>query len=430
MNSNAEPIRCLYYPYSRSLNLNTLKKALILFDEITFLDSQPWFIRRELLNDSADTDVTALNEDYELLEAEGIVKVIDPEKLIKEFDLFLTANCVSDIRDNSFCEAAVRYDVTVWDVLRERIPPSFLEAFYPGAGTFSEAISLQSLLNRKLNTEDIVEQIPERRRGSLGMFRWSGYSREELWKLFNGRYKFVIGGNPYIELESYHIPFLQASSLRINEALIVSGINGYVPFTDSVIHDQLMRLKVNRSLHTLTNDPAIQEKLETEIPTLLPQEHLALAILDRLVPEAELNKRSVREIINYREGNKTQLLRFREKLAELSIEINTVEPGANYYREIKGLVASKVIPEISKARDDLLSKYEEAFGKLAIRSAQVLAPTVAATIFGGLGIWEILGVCAFAEIGMLTTKGADDMLSIWRSRRASQRNAFSYLTGF
>ena len=424
MKLHAQQIKCLYYPYSRSLRLNTLKKAILLFDEINFLDSQPWFIRRELLKDSAEGDITIYDTDYEYLGKEGVIKIIDPEKIIHEFDTFITANIVNDIRDDDFCEIAVNHDVTVWDVLRERIPPSFLEAFYPGAGTFSEAISLQALIKAKGS----IDQVPEHIR-NFAEFRWHSRNPEELWRTFIGRYKFVIGGNPHMLLESYEVPFLQASSLRINEALIVSAMNGCIPFTDSAVHDQLMRFKVNRSLRSLTNDPSLREKLETELPASLPQEHLALAILDHLIPEAELDKRSVKELLEYRRSNEAQLVRFREKLAELATEINDVEPDAQYYKKIRNLITSKAIPEISKARDELLSKYEEAFGKLVIRSAQVVVPTIAVTVFGGLGIWEILGACALAEVGMLTTKGSDDLLSAWRARRALKRNAFSYLTG-
>jgi hypothetical protein len=231
-----------------------------------------------------------------------------------------------------------------------------------------------------------------------------------------------------MKLESYEIPFLQASSLRINEALLICAINDYVPFTDSTVHDRLMTLKVSRSLKSLATDPLLRERLGVDISFSLPQEQLALSIADRLVPEAELAKRSVKDLVQYRRRNETQLLKFREKLAELASDIGSVEPGPEYYAQLSRIVASRVVPEISKARDELLSKYEEAFGTLTIRSAQVTGATLAVTIFGGLGIWEILGACALAEVGMLTVKGVEELLLAWTAHRTWRRNGFSYLT--
>jgi hypothetical protein len=75
-----------------------------------------------------------------------------------------------------------------------------------------------------------------------------------------------------------------------------------------------------------------------------------------------------------------------------------------------------------------VSKYEEVFGKLAVCSAQVVEPTLIATVFGGLGIWKIRGACAVSEIAMIAPKGADDLLTVWRIHRTLQRNGFAYLT--
>lgn len=417
------PLQCLYYPYSRTLSVATLKKAILLFDEIVFLDSQPWFIRRELIEHERHGEASATEDDYNYLLGKGIVRVENPEEVIQEFDPFLTANVVNDIHDPVFCEIGVRDDVTVWEVLKERIPPSFLSAFYPGAGTFSEAISLQALKKAEGSFEKLEESIRR-----FAEFRWKGLTPDQLWEAFLSGYRFVIGGNPHIELESYEIPFLQASSLRINEALLVSATNGYVPFTDSVVHDRMMNTKVNRSLRAITEDPTLRDKLEVEIPSALPYEHLTLAALERLVPEEELRKRTLQELVKYREENKDQLARMRLALGSLAAEFEATASGSEYYRAIRSAVESKVIPEITKAREELVRSYEAAFGKLAIQSAQVTIPTLAATLFGGLGLWVVLGACALAEVAMLTTQGAGNLLAIWRAKRVSGRGAYSYLT--
>jgi hypothetical protein len=418
-----KPLRCLYYPYSRTTSLTSLKKAALLFDEVTFLDSQPWFVRRHLLADKPRTSATPTEDDYGFLEAEGVLRILTPEDLIQECDLLLTAAVMNDIRDAEFCELAVKHDVTVWDVLTERIPPTFLKAFYPGAGTFSEAISLQALIHAEGSFDKLDEGIRR-----FAEFRWKGLSPDELWPAFLNSYRFVIGGNPHMRLESYEIPFLQASSLRVNEALLVAARNDLVPFTDSAVHDRMMNLKASRSLKLLASDAGLRERLETELPSSLPYEHLALAILDRLVPEQELTQRSLRDLCEYRKDNQARLGRMRIAIGSLATETQAVGSGPEYYRSIRNTVESKVIPEVMATRDELLKSYEGAFGKLAIQSAQVTVPTLMATFFGGLGLWQIIGACALAEVAFLTAKGADDLLDLWRAKRVADRGAYSYLT--
>lgn len=416
-------MRCLYYPYSRAIDINTLKKAVLLFDEIIFLDSQPWFIRNELLEDKGKAGSKKLTESYDYLAKQGIISLRDPTTVIQDHDLLLTANVVNDVRSDEYCKEAIDYDVTIWDVLTERIPPTFLEAFYPGAGTFSEAITLQALVKSKGKLEELPDSLRR-----FAAFRWEYRSLEELWQAFRERYKFVIGGNPYMRLETYQIPFLQASSLRINEALIISGMEGLTPFTDSNIHDRLLRLKVNNSLRVLTEKPDLREKMEIDIPLQLPRQHLAVAILDRFIPSEELERRSLQELTEYRISHADEFARFCGKVAELAAEIESVKPSSEYNKELQKIIDSKVLPEIVKARDQLITDYEKAFGSIALKSVKVVVPTVVVTAFAGLGVWEILGACALAELGMLSAKGAEDLLESWRARKQHGRQSFAYLT--
>jgi hypothetical protein len=416
-------LSCLYYPYSRTASLTTLKKAVLLFDDITFLDSQPWFVRRHLTADRPPALRPATDDDYAYLEAHGFIRILSPEDLIQEFDLILTATVRDDLRDAEFCELAVRNEVSVWDVLTERIPPSFLQAFRSGVGRFSEAISLQALINAEGSLEKLEGRIRR-----IAEFRWKGLQPDQLWPTFLDRYRFVIGGNPHIRLESYKITFLQASSLRINEALVVGARNNLVPFTDSVIHDRMMNIKVSRCLKNLATDAKLRDYLELTLPAALPYEHLAIRVLDRLVAEEEINNRSLRELFEYRQDNRERLNRMRLALGILAAEIQATTLDGEYYRSISAAIESKVVPEVLATRNELLKRYEGAFGRLAIQSTKVTVPTLVATILGGLGLWQIIGACALAELTFLSAKGADHLLDLWRAKRVADRGAYSYLT--
>jgi hypothetical protein len=72
--------------------------------------------------------------------------------------------------------------------------------------------------------------------------------------------------------------------------------------------------------------------------------------------------------MHYRRANRETLARMRLSLGALAAEVALAKIGPDYYRSIKRLVEAKVIPELLSARDELLKRYEGAFGKLAIQS--------------------------------------------------------------
>ena len=58
----------LYYPYSRCLDEKQLKKALLLFDKVVFLDSQPQFMRQALLYEEHPEYAEGIEQTYYFLE--------------------------------------------------------------------------------------------------------------------------------------------------------------------------------------------------------------------------------------------------------------------------------------------------------------------------------------------------------------------------
>ncbi|USK98224.1 hypothetical protein [Bacillus tropicus] len=417
-------IRCLYYPYSRTLSLQTLKKSVLLFDEIAFIDTQPQFVRNQLTSQIvSEMEREEIDSAYSYLASEGVVHFLDPIEIINNNDELLTFNILDDISDDKFCKLAIQYSSNTWEILRERIPPSFLKEFYPGAGTFAEAISLQALINAKGNRE----QLDDWSRKFVD-FRWKNINVEEAWEIFSQRYRGVIGGNPHIELEAYELPFLHASALRLNEALLVCSTNNYIPFTDSKIHDRLLINKTSRAVEEVVSNPELYEYITTNLPLNLPQQHLSLIVLDKLIPEQELEKRSLQELIEYRQENQEPLRRLREKIAEVSTSIELGKEGLNYQASMNRLVDSKIVPEITKTRDEVLKKYEEAFGRLSLRSLQATGATLITTSLAGMGLTEILIAGAVAQTGVLTTVGANEVVKIWQASKDRKRNSFSYLT--
>ena len=427
-------LTAIYYPYSRALMIPTLRKAALLFDTLYFLDSEPWFVRTaitrdKLINRSEAAETDQIEEDYDLLRAEGFVQILDAASIARDHDELLTANVINDIGENEFCRLAVGYSADIWSILRDRIPPSLLKTLYPGAGTFSEAISLQALINASGDSSRILNE--RVRRFAESRWQFEAPAQDAAMRAFLEKqgYRYVIGGNPHVELPAYEFPFLQASSLRINECLVAAALNEYTPYTDSIIHDSLLRLKVNRALVEVDRQPQLKKQLSIDVSLRFPRQSLALEVLDRLIPDEVLNQISVSDLLAYRSRNAKLLARFHSYLEVLAADIGDVTPGDEYVKRVRRTVSSKVLPELTKARDDLVSSYEDAFGGIVTSSAVAVSSTVSATVFSGLDLWQVLLAGALAEGAVLVTKAPAELLKVWKGRRASSRSPMAYIAG-
>lgn len=415
-------MKCLYYPYSRCVDELNLKKALLLFDELVFLDSQPQFARNAMMREEEKFNVDKVEELYLKLSENKAVKIINPQSIIKQYDLLITSNVTYDIRDDDYCKTAIDYSADVWDILFERLPPSFIEAFYPGAGTFSEAISLQNIIKSKGDTKKLPNWIKQ-----FATFRFPSGDEKQAWEIFKNRYKYVIGGNPHIRLKTYEIPFLQASSLRINEALLICATNEYIPFTDSRIHSDLLNLKLNNTISKIKSDSSFKKKVLPDIEYEIPKEQLSLKIVDELLPSDVLNKLTFSELLTYKSENIKLLERFRAKVSELTVSIENVGYDDKYYRNLQKLVDKEVIPEVTEIKDELIKSYEKSFGRIIVNSIVTMIPTLSVSVIGGLSFSGLLAACAAAEAGYLSTSCKDDLLEIVSANKNKKRNDYSYL---
>ena len=321
-----------------------------------------------------------------------------------------------------FCKTAIDYSADVWSILYERLPPSFIEKFYPGAGSFSEAISLQNIIKSKGDIEKLPEWIKK-----FANVRFPKKNEREAWEIFKNRYKYIIGGNPIIKLTAYEIPFLQASSLRMNEALLICATNGYIPFTDSEIHRNLLNLKLSNTISKIKSDKIFRQKVLPDFEYEIPQEQLALNIVDELIPSDNLKKLTFSELLNYKSENIKLLELFRDKVAELAFNIESVGYDDKYYRNLRKIVNKEVKPEMKMLKKELGKSYEKNFGKIILNSVGVLIPTLSISVIGGLSFSGILAACALAEVGYLSTKGADSLLEIVSTLKNNKKNDYSYL---
>ena len=414
-------MKYLYYPYSRCLNEVQLKKAVLAFDSIVFLDNQPIFMRNADITKNHTENEQLLAQAYYYLQNEGIVTIYNPTEIVKKKDLLITCNTTKDLKNREYCDLAIHYSTETWNYSATRIPKSFIEAFYPGTGTYYESRLLQQILACDGNRSTArltfdghwMNRFPEE------------LSLEELWSIFDERYKYVIGGNPIIHLAYYNLPFLQASSLRINEALLVCLEEGYIPFTDSTVHQQLLNKKVTAVYEELRTNNKIRELLD--IPYEIPKTMISLEVIEQILSDDEISQMEFLDIIEYKKDNKELFERYKNKINELAATINNIDNPIKLQRDIQRIIDKDVIPELNDIRRKLRLSYKSNIGKIVLQSSGVLVPTIAMLTTGGVGYSTILKACALAELGYLTSTGADRLIDLAKAKNESSTNDFQYI---
>jgi hypothetical protein len=340
------------------------------------------------------------------------LEVVDPSDAVSKYGPSLTTAVVQDMENKDFCKFAAESGFQIWDVLRERLPPEFLDAFYAGAGTFSEAVSLQAIIHTQGKVVDSSH------------FRHPRVDTAEAWARFLSGYRFVIGGNPHIELPSYKIAFPQASSLRINEALMFCNDADWVPFTDSQTHHHMLELKIVQARSTASSestDRAEPKKLRADAA------QLSIGILDEFIRESDLETMSLADIVRYREDktNSRSLANFRSSIANLSCLHSSI---GNWTADRVALAKEIARREVEESSLEVKKNWNEFLERIGIRVGLASAPAAAIAAFSDVGFPGVILAGGLAAAVALNAKGADDFIKLIESNRKAHSNSFSYLT--
>lgn len=137
MTTEPDVFRAVYYPFSRTLDETTLKRAVLLYDEILFVDPMSPRVRAGLYDveqhlpylpanvaTSLAQEWTAMSDRYDLLQREGLLRLIDPSGLVADpaTDRLIARALRADLADPQTAGLFARGYPTTWSMLRTRIP--------------------------------------------------------------------------------------------------------------------------------------------------------------------------------------------------------------------------------------------------------------------------------------------------------------------
>jgi len=257
------PLAGLYYPFSRSIDVRSLKQLLLFLDSIAFVDpvtDEEW--RAKLYADlvpSYDSRFSSYGDVHSVLPylvKEKAVTRIDPA-IVQGEDLKLAvASACADLLDPVWTNAASKprkYGIAyqadsnsrpIWEIFKPKLPDDFIDI----------------LNNEQINGHLIRE-------GS--------------------------------DISSWTLSYEAGSAIAMNMHLAAAKITGFSPVTDSALHHQLLirkslRISNDKSEDIIRDDMDIQNLVNSAI----------YSFIENLLPKDALDNASFDDILRFRESTK------------------------------------------------------------------------------------------------------------------------------
>jgi hypothetical protein len=194
-------------------------------------------------------------------------------------------------------------------------------------------------------------------------------------------------------------------SAKLNFALNVSTKQGFIPLADANPYGDLLGAKYARAINKL--EPAKNNLQLTD---------LTFAIFDQLISAERLEKLSFTDIIRYRKASETAREVFLEYLSVLQAKRADVGIDGDYSGVIRKLVATEIVPAARKFKTELDSIGDSLFGALAKGAVGFLGSSSAMQVFTDLS-WEKILALAGVAAAYITKVGIDGILADRATRR-------------
>ena len=194
-------------------------------------------------------------------------------------------------------------------------------------------------------------------------------------------------------------------SAKVNFALNTATHRGFVPLADANPYGALLGAKYARAVAKL--DPAKNR---------IPVTDLSFAIFDELIPAERLEKLGFPEVIRYRKESEKAREAFLEYLAVLQAKQAEIGLDGDYAGAIEKLVTTEIVPAACRFTNELATIADSLFGTLAKGVVGVAGSSTALQLFGELSWEKLLGLAA-AAAAYVTKVGIDGILADRKARR-------------
>ena len=175
-------------------------------------------------------------------------------------------------------------------------------------------------------------------------------------------------------------PFTHASSLLVNQAILLASKFELILFCDSALHAQLLEVKRRRIEGLTSQRGEIQLFQHIAMPSLAPS--ISDSLLDRL---------DIEKTLQYREHLQEALGPWKASLGALVTLTPTANANAEMQSAVSRLVETELVPLSRLASQQATAVYEKLFGSIAVSSSIRAGDLeIAGDLYFGLSIPEIL----------------------------------------
>ncbi|MFF0775877.1 hypothetical protein ACFYUK_43795 [Nonomuraea wenchangensis] len=417
-----EVLRALYYPFSRTLRESTLKRAILLYDELLFIDPKSARVRNGLYDvkqhqqylpgDAArrlSAEWTQIAEHYALLESEGLVRFVDPGPVIERdsVDQLITGAMQADMLDQQVIELFAGHP-RVWSMLRSRIPASalpFLSHQYSPRVLYDENVRRPFEIISGLGHALFADGKPDQEYSLPGYTKRSAVPQRWEWAAV--------------------LPYYLGSSIATSTALAMSVANRAVPLTDSDAHFRLLSARFARAQET---GPTIAEipGLQKAFSPVAAQKRALVErrIVDSVLDEEALDALTLEECLRYREETADERRQFRAYLASVVRKVD----GQPWSPEIEAEIEEAIEGarrELDGHKEALRGAYRSLFRRTIVDMGITAVPVLLTTLFPGMSsLWALL--LGGGTLSGQLTDPIKDAAQIWVDRGRSE-NGLAYL---
>lgn len=359
----------LYFPFTRCLHEAALKRAVLLYDELIFIDSvapderEALYLREGTtlsrdLNQQLAARWRAAEPHYRLLEEEGLVRFVAPAELfdVDEAAEALVAGLEVDLELNQ-----------CGDLFRGHRPWSILE-----------------------------QRVPAGAKGPLAPWLRRGWSDKRL-------------GETVIR-----VPYAVGSSVNLSLALAAAHMLGATPLTDHALQHELLRRRFASA--ATAQGPG----LNAPVPSPLTRRLIELRVIEALTPAEALDLLSFERVLDYRREHadaRAELTGWVDKLTE-GVRERPWDPA--FEGELREI--TEYASEVA-ARPGRWKHAAGAFKRELSTGAVVAAGTSAVVGAVAPGVSKFAAVVLGGSAAPAVKAFADGL----REARAPEQNAIAYL---
>lgn len=365
----------LYYPFSRCLDDVALKRAVLLYDRLLFVDPVEPAARADLYlregpHAGSAPDLAprwqAAEADYELLAREGLVETVKRTDVRRAdaLEVLAPAGLELDLKVNRSSTTLFR-GMHRWEMLESRVPRNVLQALPAIKQTHA----------------------------------WAGPDR------------------------IVHLPYAVGASLALTNALIVAHQMGATLITDHTMHHRLL----SDRLQSAALDPAGVPGVYTHVDQPYLRRQVALRISDSLAPSAVLKQLSMEEVVAYRLDNEPQRVALNALVEKLTHEAQSRPWSPDLDRELDDL--AERAREIALGLPGAKSAFNKGMKGLTKPSSKVKvvgATTVAALVAPATPLLAGLAAAGLALYTVGKTAFYDVIDELARDR-TPEENGVAYL---